>query len=118
MRCVNLQIIEALVYASISSKPNLSCFIIAEISAWGGRGVRRGRRVDGAVGANEAGVGEGNARLRGRGRSYWIAMRGGRTIVARRQGEGGSPDHLVGVREGGLAGIDNAQQRERCARTV
>jgi hypothetical protein len=87
-------------------------------SAWGGRGVRRGRRVDGAVGANEAGVGEGNARLRGRGRSYWIAMRSGRAIVARRQGEGGSLDLLVGGWVGGLAGIDNAQQRERCARTV
>jgi hypothetical protein len=77
-------------------------------SAWGGRGVRRGRRVDGAVGANEAGVGEGNARLRGRGR------RSGRAIVARRQGEGGSPDHLVGVREGGLAG-STTHNRERGA---
>jgi hypothetical protein len=84
-------------------------------SAWGGRGVRRGRRVDGAVGANEAGVGEGNARLRRRGRSYWIAMRSGRTIVARRQGEGGSPDHLVGVREGGLAGDrQRTIEREVC----
>jgi hypothetical protein len=71
----------------------------------------RGRRVDGTVGANEAGVGEGNARLRGRGRSYWIAMRSGRAVVARRQVECGSPDHLVGMREGGLAGIDNDRER-------
>jgi hypothetical protein len=74
-----------------------------------------GRRVDGAVGANEVGVGEGNARLRGRGRSYWIAMRSGRAVVARRQDECGSAGHLVGVRGGGLAGIDNAQQKERGA---
>jgi hypothetical protein len=79
---------------------------LAVLRAEAGEGTRwgvQGRRVDGAVWANEAGVGEGNARVRGRGRSYWIARRSGRAVVARRQGECGSPDHLVGMREGGLA---------------
>jgi hypothetical protein len=51
VRCVNLQIIEALAYASVSSKPNVSRFIIAKISRRGGRkGGLGGRKWDLLVG--------------------------------------------------------------------